>query len=123
MKSYIYGIFHKGECLYIGSSFDYKKRWKQHKSALEKGKHTNKTLQKYIDKIGINNIEFEVLWELNTDNTLIKFMFESLYNSLYKPKCNKCVIQQGRNKVILQRCNKDVAEKLIEDIKKLYFII
>ena len=125
---YIYGIFTKDkDCLYIGSTNNYIKRFKQHRDALNKGKHTNKTLQKEWDKyVCLSDehdadyyLEFVVIRELETDNTLIKFMFESLYNSIYKPKCNKCIIQQGRNRVILQRCNKDIAEKLINYSKEI----
>ena len=45
-------------------------------------------------------------------------MLESLVNSVYKPKCNKCIIQQGRSKVILQRCDEDIAKELIDVITK-----
>lgn len=128
--SYIYGIFNKDENYfeYIGSTGDFIKRKKQHIKALNSGKHTNKTLQKkwneclcLCDEHDTEEyFEFVIIKELNTDNTLIKFFVESLYNSYYKPRCNKCIIQQGRNKIILQRCDKDLCRDIIETIKKYY---
>ena len=114
--AYIYGIFIGDKCIYIGSTDDIERRWKQHKKSLEKGKHTNLSLQKAYNKAIKDGLEFEytVLKQLESESTLIKFMFEGLYNSLYKPSCAKIVISQGRNRIILSRCSKELAEKLIE---------
>lgn len=116
--SYIYGLFGtNGDCYYIGSTENPTRRKKEHIQSLLNKKHSNKTLQKKFNECG-GAIEFKVLYELKTDNTLIKFMLESLVNSVYKPKCNKCIIQQGRSKVILQRCDEDIAKELINVITK-----
>lgn len=116
--TYIYGIKQEGTgIIYIGSTDNYERRFKEHRRELKKGKHLNKTLQKYYNKN--NDIEFKVLCKINTDNTLLKFFMESLYNSYYKPKTNKCVIMQGRNRVILQRCDKQIAKKLIDNVNIL----
>lgn len=116
--TYIYGIFKNEKNIYIGSTNNVEKRFKQHKQALEKGKHSNKTLQKKFDEN--NNIHFEVLCKLNTNNTLIKFVTECLVNSIHKPVCNKCIIQQGRNRVILQRLEHGQAKQLLNKIVEMY---
>lgn len=115
---YIYGIFLKDKCLYIGSTEDTDKRWKQHSSTLSRQKHSNKSLQKQYDID--NNFEYKVIMQLPTDNTLIKFFVESLVNSIYKPSCCKAIIAQGRMRVILQRTEPKLAEKILECIKDYY---
>ena len=117
--STIYGIFLKNKCLYIGSTDrNIEDRWKEHQKDLEKGKHTNSTLQKQYNEN--NNFEYRVLMQLPTDNTLIKFLTESLVNSIHKPSCCKCIIAQGRMRVILQRCEPKLAEKILDCIKEYF---
>lgn len=123
MKTYIYGIFTiDDKCLYIGSTDDYKQRFSEHKSKLMKNKHSNKTLQKNVNSIGVDNITFKVVKEINNKNTLLRYFMEMLSISYWNPTSNKCVIQQGMGRIILQKCDKDVAEKLlkvIEDTKEV----
>lgn len=112
----IYGIFDGDDCIYVGETTrPYKQRCNEHKRALAKGEHSNKTLQKYYDAMECkDNLRFEILSSIDTDNTLLKYFYESLYISLYKPKCNKCVLEQGkRNRVVLQRCEPDIAREII----------
>lgn len=116
--TYIYSIIQSGKIIYVGSTNDADKRFKQHKKALENGKHTNKTLQKKYDEN--NDIKFVVLYELNTDNTLIKFFVESLVNSVHKPIANRCIIAQGRNRVILQRLEIKQAKEILNKIVSMY---
>ena len=116
--TYIYSIVQSEKIIYVGSTNDVDKRFKQHKKALEKGKHTNKTLQKKFNEN--NNIKFVVMYELKTDNTLIKFFVESLVNSVYKPVCNKCIIAQGKNRVILQRLEEGQAKEILNKIVGMY---
>lgn len=112
----IYGIFIEDKCIYVGSTErDIEDRWKEHRKALEKGKHSNKTLQKKYDTYG-DLFEYRIIKEIKSDNTLIKFFAESLVNSIYKPVCNKCIIAQGRMRVILQRTEPDLAERLLNVI-------
>lgn len=113
----IYGIYKDEVCLYIGETIRaWETRCKEHQHALEHGIHENKTLQKEYSKCEGNGIEFKLLDTIDTDNTLLKFFYESLWISMMKPKCNKCVIMQGRNKVILQRCESEIAKKLIDSV-------
>lgn len=115
----IYSIYNNDICLYVGcTSRDVNARLAEHKSALKHGKHTNKSLQKAYDACS-GAVTYKLIDSIDTDNTLLKFFYESLYISLLKPKCNKCLIQQGNNKVVLQRCEPCVADRLIKSINKI----
>lgn len=117
----VYGFFdpnNSDKCLYIGVTDNYTRRINEHIKSLEKGIHKNKSLQKTYNKCLENGYypEGRLLQVINSDSTLIKFFIEGLYNSLFCPICNRIVISQGRNSVILSRCNKDIAEKLLSVI-------
>lgn len=110
---YIYGIFaNNNKCLYVGQTKrNPEDRFKEHKRDIKNKRHKIKKLNTYE----IDDLEFRVLLELKTDNTLLLSLAECCYNSIYKP-LNKCILQQGFNKVILKRCEKDIAEKLLDVI-------
>lgn len=111
--SYIYGVFSGEKCLYVGQTKrDPIERWKEHKRDIKNKRHKIKKLNTY----NIEDLDFRVLLELNTDNTLLLFICECCYNSIYKP-LNKCVLQGFGGSVSVQRCEKDVAEKLLEAIR------
>lgn len=117
----IYGIFNEkdDQCIYVGETTRKPEvRWAEHRRQLKNGSHTNKSLQKYYDALeNKDDIRFELLSSIDTDNSLLRYFFESLNISLYRPLCNKCVIDQGRGKrVVMARCDKKIAEKLIECI-------
>lgn len=48
---------------YIGQSVDIEKRWREHKSELNRGYHINKHLQNSWNKYKEDNFEFTVIWE------------------------------------------------------------
>ena len=54
--------------VYIGKSFDIKKRWSNHKYELNKGIHVNNHLQNAWNKYGENSFEFSIIEECNEDN-------------------------------------------------------
>lgn len=127
--SYIYGIFltgvmdkdgeYKEQCMYIGSSCDIDRRWKDHRQVLAKGKHSNKSLQKAYNAMcetGIGQFEYRILYKINTDNSLIRYFAEMLAISYFRPSCNKALIQQGRSRVVFSRADRDIAEKLLNVI-------
>lgn len=122
---HIYGIFddHDDSCIYIGVTCrdPVSKRWMEHANDLERERHCNKTLQRIYNEIRKSGCEvrYELLSSIDTDNTLLKFFYEGLYVSLYRPKANKVVIDQGKNRVVLQRCEPDIAEKIIECIQEI----
>lgn len=114
--SYIYGIYDKltDNCLYVGQTKRpiVEERWKEYKRDIKNKRHKIKKLNTYL----IDDLKFRVLLELKTDNTLLLYLAECCYNSILKP-LNRCVLQQGfNNKVILQRCDKDIAEQLLDVI-------
>lgn len=90
----------------------------EHIKQLSKGTHSNKTLQKLYDECN-GNVEVRLIKSLKTENTLLKFFYEALYNSMMNPVANKCIISQGRNRIILQRTNKEIAGELIKVIDRV----
>ena len=111
---YIYAIYDNDICLYVGCTNDYDKRVRQHTKALTTGTHSNKSLQKYINEKGYWKIDYRLLATYENDSTLIKYFAEALWNSKLNPKFAKVVIQQGRSRVVMSRCNKELAERLLE---------
>lgn len=64
MKSGVYTITNTvNKKLYVGSAFDFTKRWSQHLSFLNAGKHPNRHLQSAYKKYGKDVLVFEVLVE------------------------------------------------------------
>lgn len=118
-KFYIYGIYLKGICVYVGSTNDIDRRWKEHKENLLYDKHSNKSLQKIYNESP--TFEYKVLMECPIDNDLLKFFCEFLWNSILTPKSNKCILQQGRKMICLPRIkDKELAQLLIDTINTYY---
>lgn len=115
----IYAIYENDVCLYLGStSRDVDVRVKEHFKELSKGIHINKTLQKrYNSKIADWTVK--LVSSINTDNTTLRYFYECLYNSFLKPKCNRCIIQQGYQMINLQRTTEEQAIALIDAIDKV----
>lgn len=118
--SYIYSIIHResGKYLYIGQTTrPVKIRQSEHFRDIEHKKHKIKQLNTY----NVEDLNFEVLCNVETDNSLVLATLENFYNSLLHPY-NKCVIQGFRgNTVTLKReDNKELCEDIIELIKKYY---
>ena len=53
---------------YVGSAYNLYKRYKEHKNTLEKNKHHNKQLTRFVKKYGLDRLKFELLEECNIDN-------------------------------------------------------
>ena len=51
----------KKDKVYIGSSFNIRKRWKAHRAALRGKKHINRYLQSSANKHGLSKLKFEVV--------------------------------------------------------------
>lgn len=76
MKKVISGIYKitnkiNGK-IYVGSSCDIVRRWRDHKSHLKRGVHRNIYLQRAVAKDGIDNFIFEILEEVESENLLIE---------------------------------------------------
>ena len=117
-KFYIYGIFQEDKCLYIGQTTNFDRRKEEHIKGLMYGTHENKSLQKYYNKKPC--IEMKKLVEVSTNNTIMIFFVEALVNSIFKPKANKVIMMQGRSRIVLQRCEEDLAQILVDAIVKYY---
>lgn len=117
-KFYVYGIFQDDVCLYIGQTTDFERRKSEHIKDLMYNKHENKSLQKYYNNTP--KVEIKILVEVPTSNTLLIFFLEGLINSILKPKANKIVMMQGRARIVLQRCDEELAKQLVETIVKYY---
>ena len=72
MASGIYRIvlIQDGRC-YIGSSYDMQKRWGQHKTLLNKGKHTSHYMQRCWNKYGPEAFACEELEECERDKMVL----------------------------------------------------
>ena len=69
--------------IYIGSAVNLKRRiYSEHLPRLRKNKHSNKILQNYYNRYGIENIEISLLEICNIEETVIK---EQYYLDLYRP--------------------------------------
>lgn len=87
MKPIISGIYmirnRETGKVYIGSSNNISKRWRNHKSLLKNGKHHSIYLQNAYNKYGKNSFEYLVLKEVQEEDLLTEEKkFFTLYNSV-----------------------------------------
>jgi group I intron endonuclease len=68
--------------IYIGSSVNIKKRWREHKNDLKKNKHHSSSLQKSYNKHGLENFIFEIIEFVDCKEL---FIVEQKYLDQYKP--------------------------------------
>lgn len=71
--------------LYVGSALNLSKRWSNHKSDLNKNKHSNIHLQRAWNKYGIDNFVFEILEYCEKESLIIK---EQSWMDFCKPDYN-----------------------------------
>ncbi len=91
MISGVYVIINKiNSKIYVGSTINFNKRWKQHISALNLNRHDNSYLQKSWNKYGKINFEFKVIEEVEPEFLLER---EQYYINLY----NACDKNSGYN--------------------------
>ena len=115
----IYKITNKiNNMVYIGSSIDVERRWRQHKEASinEKDHHYNYPLMKGFREFGIDNFQFEIIDTLPNWQSMI----EAEHNWIIK---EKCVVPNGYN----QTTNTDspmfdpiIAKKMSDTKRKKY---
>jgi group I intron endonuclease len=73
VKSGIYQIRNKiNNKIYIGSTYNFRLRWNQHKSLLRNNIHPNKHLQRSFNKYEEINFDFEILEYIEDKNKLIE---------------------------------------------------
>lgn len=73
---------------YIGSSINITKRWKEHKYELINNRHSNSHLQNFVNKYGLDNLEFIVLEECSDKDLIIK---EQNYLDKLENSFNICI--------------------------------
>jgi len=83
MKSGIYLIKNiLNNKIYVGSSVNIDKRWKEHKNHLKERKHHSVLLQRAWDKYGEQSFLFEILEEVSNPEHLLAY--EQVYLDYYK---------------------------------------
>jgi group I intron endonuclease len=91
LKSGIYRIINKlNGRIYIGSSKEFKRRWKQHTYSLRSQKHQNKFLQADFNKCGEEAFVFEVVETTDGKTKEERLMIEGSYIKRYYDKGVKC---------------------------------
>lgn len=138
----IYGYYHNGKCLYIGSSKDVKKRYLKHKSSCynKNCKGYNIPFYKYIRENNINflDLNFVVLQKFQNYDKIILENNEKMLIEFINPICNKSIpLRTDKeyeeyqkeyykdNKDDILKKNKDYYEDNKDDIlkyKKDYYI-
>ena len=89
MKHAVYQIRNiKSGHFYIGSSINYKTRWKEHMLDLKKNEHHCIALQRAFNKHTADYLEFTVLEFVNDPNKLVER--EQFYIDSLNPKYNSC---------------------------------
>lgn len=97
----IYKIVNKiNNKIYIGSSFDIKTRWMNHRYLLNSNQHHSVHLQHAWNKYGSNNFEFIVLELCSIENLLLKeqtYLNDLLKADLFLLENNNFFLENGYN--------------------------
>lgn len=97
--------------LYIGSSVNLKKRFKDHLRLLKQNKHHSIKMQNSWNKYGEDNFVFEILEYCKKDELLVK---EQFFLDTYKPNLNICKV--AGNKLGVKMSDKQ--KKILSEINK-----
>lgn len=90
LKAGIYKLISKiNNRIYVGSTYQFKRRWYQHKYELEKGIHSNTFLQNDFNKCGTDAFVFEVLDVIDSGKEDRLFV-EQVYLDYYFDYMNQC---------------------------------
>jgi group I intron endonuclease len=112
-KGGIYLIYNEvKDKIYIGSTNNFSRRWKEHLCQLNKNSHPNTPLQRAYLKYGLTNIKLWIL-EIIPDRNLL-FETEQKYLDLYQPYKKEI----GYNISPVAGCGYPSLEKVKEMVKK-----
>lgn len=107
--------------VYIGSSVDINRRWKEHISKLNKGTHSNKRLQEDWDAYGDESFIFEILEEttnlIESEQKYIDSFWPACYNSsqsAWNPQRNQENIEKGKQTTFDRYGTRSAAGKFVE---------
>lgn len=98
----IFGIYtitftyNNKELLYIGSTTNFKMRFKHHCSKLNRNEHNSKYLQRVYNKHPDANCVFEAKWIFNNEKEMLAK--EGLLIRLFKPELNTCLFPEFSGK-------------------------
>jgi len=111
IKSGIYKIENKiNGKYYIGSAYNFNRRFIRHKSELNCNKHYNEHLQRAWNLYGENSFEFSIL-EICEDKSKLKLIEQKHLNSIDRKKCyNKTYVAGGGN--LGEEVNKKISLKM-----------
>lgn len=83
----VYVISNKKDSrIYIGSASKFRRRFLDHREMLRKGTHHSKHLQSFVNKYGVDSLEFSLVYECSTRSFAYE-LEQGLINKL-KPKFN-----------------------------------
>jgi hypothetical protein len=124
----IYKISCKDELIkdcYIGSSFNFDHRYKQHKSDCnnENSKDHNLKIYQFIrNNGGWDNFKFEILLSFDCENTKQKVLKEQYFIDVYKASLNSCkaIRTEEEKKDYDKEYYENNKAKLLEQNKKYY---
>jgi group I intron endonuclease len=113
VQSGIYKITNKiNKKYYIGSACDLYKRYKEHNSALISNRHHNKQLTRFVNKYGIDNLEFDLLEECPIERLELR---EQYYISNNKNLFNETVDVKACNRG--KKLSEEHKQRISESIK------
>lgn len=72
--------------IYIGSATKFRRRFLDHQEMLRKGKHHSKHLQAFVDKYGVDKLEFNLVYECSSRSSA--YELEQILITKLKPKFN-----------------------------------
>ena len=137
----VYSIRASSGNLYIGPSQNIRKRWREHRNDLKRGRHHSVVLQKAFDKYQ-DTLEYTLLLVCNPKDLVT---YEQQYIDFYKPKYNICLIagsclgfkhtdetrqkmseahkgmpvsEESRRKIALSKIGKPRPQHVIDAVKK-----
>lgn len=117
LKGGVYKITNKlNDRVYIGSAKEFKERWKQHASSLEKGKYHNRFLQADYNKCGSEAFSFSIL-EIVEGDKLARTTAEQKYVNETYDHGDQCynlhkdtISYQGERKACLEETKKKIGD-------------
>lgn len=101
--------------IYIGSAFNFRKRWINHRYDLRKQKHDSKYMQNSWNKYGEDAFDFEILVVCDKSNVLV---YEQIFLDALNPDFNTCKIAGNNAGVRMSEEAKENMRKIQRDKRR-----